>query len=297
MAFLGSCVGCQAQVSNQESFSAGGLYFEPTSDTTAKVVRPEMRRPNKPIPIMYYYDEYNIPASVKGPDGKDLSVTSIDEQAFCIDRGEGSFRVVLPPTMKEIGKAAFFGTPVAEVVLNNGLEVIGEEAFAHSELKSLTIPGNVRSIGDGILKECKIEELTIKEGIKQLPAEMCIRAKALRSVALPASITEIGESAFRECSSLEVFNWPAKLKNIETYAFFESGLNNGNLPEGLLTIGDMAFWKTNFTTVTIPASLTSFGDAAFYSTTLEAFEASAASKQYSSHEGLLMDKAKKMKLV
>ena len=53
MAFLGSCVGCQAQVSNQESFSAGGLYFEPTSDTTAKVVRPEMRRPNKPIPIMY----------------------------------------------------------------------------------------------------------------------------------------------------------------------------------------------------------------------------------------------------
>lgn len=96
---------------------------------------------------------------------------------------------------------------------------------------------------------------------------------------------------------LEVFNWPAKLKNIETYAFYESGLNNGNLPEGLLSIGDMAFWKTNFTTVTIPASLTSIGDAAFYSTTLEAFEASAASKQYSSHEGLLMDKAKKTILV
>ena len=116
MAFLGSCVGCQAQVSNQESFSAGGLYFEPTSDTTAKVVRPEMRHPKKAIPILYFYDEYNIPSTVKGPDGSQLSVTAIDDNAFQIHQGEGSFRVVLPSTIKEIGREAFFGTPLADTL-------------------------------------------------------------------------------------------------------------------------------------------------------------------------------------
>ena len=277
---------------SQETFHVGRLYYQATSATTAKVVRPEMIPPKKALPISYYFDEYLVPGSVQAPDGRQLTVTCIGEGAFHVNQGQGQYRVVLPATVREIEKEAFFSTSVTDIVLNDGLEVIGEEAFSRSELKRLSIPGSVRTMGKGILTESKIEELNVLDGVRQLPEEMCYRAQSLRSVTLGNSILEIGESAFRECPELSVFRWPSQLTTIAPYTFSESGMNNGHLPGRLQHIGDFAFWGAQLTDVSIPASLKSFGEGAFDCTTITSFTVASGSATYASHEGLLMNKGK-----
>lgn len=291
LTMIGMSMSIHAQ-NSQETFRVGNLCYQATSATTAKVVRPEMIPPKKALPISYYHDEYLVPGSVQAPDGRKLTVTCIGEGAFNVQQGHGNYRVVLPATIKEIEKDAFFFSPVTEIVLNNGLEVIGEEAFSRTELKHLSIPGSVRTMGKGILTESKIEELTVLDGVKQLPEDMCYRAQSLRSVTLGNSIREIGQSAFRECKELSDFHWSSQLTTIASHAFSESGMNNGELPGRLQHIGEFAFWDSQLTKVSIPASLKSFGEAAFDCSTLTSFTVAPGSATYASHEGLLLNKGK-----
>ena len=55
--------------------------------------------------------------------------------------------VVIPSTVKSIGKRAFAYNQISSVTLSNGLETIGEVAFTKNQLTTITIPKSVTNIG------------------------------------------------------------------------------------------------------------------------------------------------------
>ena len=57
--------------------------------------------------------------------------------------------VVIPSTLKSIGKEAFDFNQISSVTLSNGLKMIGNNAFNDNQLTSVTIPSSVTSIGYG----------------------------------------------------------------------------------------------------------------------------------------------------
>ena len=72
-------------------------------------------------------------------------ITSIGRAAF-----EGCFleELILPSTVKRIGEAAFDECGITGLTLNEGLENIGEIAFFGNAFAELCLPSTVRSIGD-----------------------------------------------------------------------------------------------------------------------------------------------------
>lgn len=76
--------------------------------------------------------------------------------------------------------------------------------------------------------------------------------KNITEVRLPDGTTRIGKSAFYKTTSLSKINFPASLKAIEQYAFYESGLTEVNIP-GSTAIGCDAFFScVNMEKLSIP---------------------------------------------
>ena len=55
--------------------------------------------------------------------------------------------LVVPEGVVSIGKSAFAGRHVKEIVLPSTLETIGDQAFENHQLTKLTLPANVKTIG------------------------------------------------------------------------------------------------------------------------------------------------------
>ena len=289
--FLNIAVIAVAQRSS-DKFRYGNFQCEVTSATTVKVAGIETRRPDRPRPFTYYYEQYVIPSTVTTEDGKTYTVTEIGEEAFVLN-GQGEFSVVVPSTVKRIGKRAFYHLPIVDIQLADGLEVIEEEAFASSELKSLTIPGSVKEMGKNICEYARaLEIVTINDGVTQLPEEMCFEAKNLKEVKMGNSVRKIGHRAFGGCEALTMVNWPAQLRVIASHAFEGTAVENGIFPTHLETIEEFAFDGAAIKKAILPASLKSVSEWSFHSMKTEAIEVNNANPTYASHQGILMDKKK-----
>jgi len=71
-------------------------------------------------------------------------VTSIGEQAFCRAKITS---IVIPSTVKTIGRCAFYGcSSLTSVTLNEGLEMIDKEAFIFCNLKSIVLPSTLTCV-------------------------------------------------------------------------------------------------------------------------------------------------------
>lgn len=89
--------------------------------------------------------ELSIPSTVTAA-GKTYTVTRIADDAFYHDML--LYSVVLPESVKEIGRGAFYQSNIGRVFLPEGVETIGASAFAMcNQLRSVTIPESTRSIG------------------------------------------------------------------------------------------------------------------------------------------------------
>ena len=63
--------------------------------------------------------------------------------------GLGITSVIIPNTVKIIGKSAFFWNNLTNVTISNSVTNIGSSAFENNQLTNVTIPSSVTSIGDG----------------------------------------------------------------------------------------------------------------------------------------------------
>lgn len=203
-------------------------------------------------------------------------VESIKDYAFQKSVVE---HVILPDSVRTIGKNAFTEAALRGIDLGNGLEVIGPYAFMCCyDLESVIMPPSIRTVGEYAFSRCN----------------------GLTSISFTEGIEEIGDHALSGCSSLVTFNIPSTLKNIGGMATLSSlenvpvsaenrnftsvdgiiytkdmktlvlcparsGVVDVNVEEGTERIAAYAFGHCkSLVTVTLPSSVHDLGNGAFY---------------------------------
>lgn len=125
----------------------------------------------------------------------------------------------IPEGLEEIPDAAFRGMKEIErVILPETLKAIGRESFAKTGITDITIPNSVTEIGKCAFMECsKLSIVTLPEKITEIPEGMCLNCEALKEVKSEA-LTKIGARAFEKCRELRSINISDKA-SIEASAF------------------------------------------------------------------------------
>ena len=147
-----------------------------------------------------------------------------------------------PSTLRSIGKSAFKGLDLQEIVLNDGLEFIGPHAFEYAVCHGpLIIPESVRTIGNACFKKSKwfsdvilpekynsigshwfsgasLETFHIQEHIKTIN-EGAFSGSTMLYIDLPDNIKTIHKGAFQDCDGLRKIELPLGLKKLEDDIF------------------------------------------------------------------------------
>lgn len=135
-------------------------------------------------------------------------------------------KIVIPGTVKKIGKYCFANSKVDSLIINEGVETIEEGAFYRCTTSKLVLPSSVRNMSPDAFYQSYIEEVHIS-GLTEIPASAFNQSKtkkieiaegtvkigsyafgacyALDSVSIPLSVTEIASNAFSGVSSCEIY--------------------------------------------------------------------------------------------
>ena len=236
-------------------------------------------------------------------DGKEYLVDRIGDYAFV--HKDKILSVLVPPSVKSIGKAAFAGCAslsevsfpddlrviddwafagchsLKELLLPNGLERIGFEAFSGcSQLESVEIPACLTSVGALIFLGCdSLINISVSKSntsfdsrnncnaiIETVSNKLLIGCKR---TSIPPTVTSIGAKAFFACKGLKNLYIPESVAEIGEGAFERCiNLTQLSLSEGLKVIRSGAFTEAGLSSITIPASVQSIESGAFYSPAL-----------------------------
>ena len=193
-------------------------------------------------------------------DEKNANYSSLDGVLFNKDKTN----VIICPN----GKKGTYSLP-------NKVTKISSYAFCNcSGLTSVTIPNSVTSIENYAFDDCT----------------------GLTNIAIPNSVTSIGYSAFSGCTGLTSVTIPNSVTSIGNYAFSQcSGLTNVSISNKVTSLSYTFKDCTKLTSITIPESVTSISnglDGPMFDgcTNLKKIEVSPNNENYSSYNGVLLDK-------
>ena len=203
------------------------------------------------------------------PDTLDgYTVVGIGKNAFAKNTYLQS--VVIPDTVTVIQESAFAEcTNLSSVALSEGLVELGKYAFGGTALTNIIIPKSLETahtgwehIGnstktDGPFANCgQLKKVTLEAGSTQIAQFVFAGCNALEQVDLPDTLTKISKGAFIACTNLESVALPDTITKIDEGAFTEcTKLKNINLPKSLIELGRYAFGETALTNIIIPKSL------------------------------------------
>ena len=213
--------------------------------------------------ITCIYNADNI-VKIIFPNGKE-KITAADLPANLTSLKE----VVLPPSVKEIGKDAFEYSSIEKINLENvekigygafykcknlkevelpSVKEIGKETFAGSVLEKINLE-NVEKIGENAFYECEnLKEATISS-VKEI-GRYAFKYSGLEKISFE-NVEKIGDYAFFDCENLKEVVLPPSVKEIGRDAFADSGLEKINL-ENVEKIGDYAFDRSGIKKIIIP---------------------------------------------
>ena len=176
--------------------------------------------------------------------------------------------VILPPSVKTIGKFAFAGcVNLTEIKLSEELVSIGESAFERCmSLESIELPVKLIEIGESAFASSGIAEINFPDTLQFIYDYAFAGCNAITSVTLPNGLLTLGESAFLNCEGLLSVIIGDGLETISENAFRNCmSLTSVSISEGTKNIGGFAFADCiNLASVTFPQSLEGINDNAFY---------------------------------
>ena len=113
--------------------------------------------------------------------------------------------IVLPQSLKEIGRAAFSNCEALNYVnIHSGITKIDSDAFSNCvNLKAISIPDSVTSIGQTLFQNCRnLEYVRLSESVDKIGGSMFSGCTMLKNISLPSSVTTIGSKAFFKASNI-----------------------------------------------------------------------------------------------
>ena len=170
------------------------------------------------------------------------------------------------PNICKLGKAAFGGSGIEQIVIPAPVEVLEENlfmcsklakiefapdsrlrriecgAFGHSNITTIVIPNNVEVLGDRCFSWCtELADVTFAPGSKLVTLgigafEYCGK---ITTIEIPSTVREIKENCFCECKQLAfiLFKEDSQLEVIGDRAFQVSGIRQIVLPKAVQHIG------------------------------------------------------------
>lgn len=223
---------------NAHDFEADGIFYNIISQEE-KTVEVTFKGKGSDYTLnRYQFSSITIPGNVMN-DGTEYSVIGIGDYTFDFNELRS---VILPESIKYIGKRAFYATLLVTIDIPSGLTSIGEDAFSSSLLKTINIPSSVTSIGDGAFSGNYFTSFDWPESVTTIGESMFSGSWYLTTVNIPEGVTTIGKRAFSGCQALtDIGTLPSTLTTIGDYAFDECYFSSIVLPENLKTIGKQAF--------------------------------------------------------
>lgn len=160
-----------------------------------------------------------------------------------------------------------FKQNIKKVIIEDGVTSIGKYAFAGSSVENIVMPASLKIIEYYAFGRCtNLKNIIIPNSVETIDICAFQMCSNLKSINLPDSLLTIGTKAFENCSSLETITIPKQVTVINDKTFSGcSNLREITLPEGLDSIGGMAFNAcTLLEKLSIPDTVTYIGSEAFY---------------------------------
>ena len=254
--------------------------------------------------------QVNIPNGVKTIPGYFYAQGYADETvaAGCFQDCRSIKNIIIPSSVSTIEESAFSRcTSLSSVFIGSGVKELDKRGFYGCDsLAEITVDeknANYSSL-DGVLFNKNKTNVIIcpngKKGTYSLPNKVTkissyafCNCSGLTSVTIPNSVTSIEDYAFDDCTGLTNITIPNSVTSIEGSAFSGcTGLTNIMIPNSVTSIGGSAFSGcTGLTSITIPESVTSLYGSTFDGcTNLKKIEVSQNNENYSSYNGVLLDK-------
>lgn len=188
-------------------------------------------------------------------------VRSIGEDAF---RDCSSLEGVIfeNTALEKISDGAFWGcSALSSIVLPDSVTEIERNAFFETGLRNIQLPEKLTLIGGGAFCNCKnLKQVQLPPQLKELGEGAFFNCENLTQIQLPAQLNKLGTDAFRNCTSLDKIDIPAGLTQIGPDTFCNTGLTSVTLHEGLTKIEDGAFHDClKLKKIRIPKSVTDIG--------------------------------------
>ncbi|MBQ7862048.1 MAG: leucine-rich repeat protein [Clostridia bacterium] len=239
-------------------------------------------------------------------------VKSIGDGAF---RGRSNLKeVVMYSGLEKIGVEAFYNSGITAVIIPSTVKEVGKFAFAYcGALESVTFGDKVgtepvMNMDDYAFKRCpKLKTVIFNSGVKKigrfafdnsfaikdvyvndLVTYLCIEypgdvydgqysnptrcadniyidGKIVKNLVIPEGVTKVACNAFYNIKSLETVKFPSTLKEIGSGAFASCwNLKDFTFPESLETIGEFAFFGcTQISKLELKKNVKSVGMSAF----------------------------------
>lgn len=233
-------------------------------------------------PLYTYGSLLSIPSEVTH-DGITYSVTSVDNEAFYLQRGIR--KVVLPttivmidtaafyissvseiimPNVRQINYGAFTGTPLEQVVLPDTLSWLGRMAFAGCPMNNIDIPCGVSVLQGYTFWNCPLEHIVFHEGLTEIE-DFAFRADKIDSIFFPSSLQKLGIMLYDtffiplpeiECRYVSFQEGTSPLVLGDHCLAYFKNLRALQLPNNLIALGKSCFELAGLESIIIPEGVT-----------------------------------------
>ncbi|MFC2608496.1 MAG: leucine-rich repeat domain-containing protein, partial [Peptidiphaga gingivicola] len=226
-----------------------------------------------------------LPADTPSPRTGDFE---IDGKGKLV-RYKGSARdVVIPDSVKVIGKEAFYRTGVVKVKVPATVTEIEERGFAYCrELAAVEFedaeakPSKLVKVGESAFSGTgALKEIVLPRSVTHL-GKVAFYDSGIEKVALPAGLTEIPERAFMKAGHLMDVTVSDNVTKIDFRAFAithslrslkvvgANGQISTGFPSKLKVLGKWAFWRSGIRQAVLPSGLEAIEESAFNRSALE----------------------------
>ena len=213
-----------------------------------------------------YSGDIIIPEKVKGNDGIEYIVASLD--ASCFEGCSGLTSITIPSSVTSLGERCFSDcSGLTSITIPSSVTSLGWSCFEGCRgLTSITIPSSVTSLGNSCFQDCSgLTSITIPSSVTSLGWSCFFRCSGLTSITIPSSVTSLSASCFEGCSGLTSITIPSSVTSLGQSCFSDcSGLTSVTIPSSVTSLGQSCFQDcSGLTSITIPSSVTSLGGACF----------------------------------
>ena len=213
-----------------------------------------------------YSGDIIIPEKVKGNDGIEYIVASLD--ASCFEGCSGLTSITIPSSVTSLGERCFSDcSGLTSITIPSSVTSLGWFCFEGCRgLTSITIPSSVTSLGNSCFSNCSgLTSITIPSSVTSLGWSCFFRCSGLTSITIPSSVTSLSASCFEGCSGLTSITIPSSVTSLGQSCFSDcSGLTSVTIPSSVTSLGQSCFQDcSGLTSITIPSSVTSLGGACF----------------------------------